>query len=96
MLPVDIDGARKPIPFKTAILQRENSFRASNNSGSSVRLMVKNYSKNINSKYKSIQKNTVKDINAVNGLDTNGRKITAEQFIPNGHVKTLKGLLENA
>lgn len=98
MLPVDtmpFNVARKPIPFKTAILQRENSFRASNNSGSSVRLMVKNYSKNINSKYKSIQKNTVKDINAVNGLDINGsRKITDEQFIPNGHVKTLKSRLE--
>lgn len=86
---------RKPIPIKTSILQRENSFRASNNSGSSVRLMVKNYSKNINSKYMCVQRNTIRDINTVHGLDINcGNKIIDERFVPNGHVKIMKNLLE--
>lgn len=84
---------RRPIPIKTSVLQRENSFRASNNSGSSVRLMVKNYSKTINSKYMSVQRNTIRDINSIHGLDCSS-KIIDEQFIPNGHVKTMKSLLE--
>lgn len=85
--------ARKPISIKTSILQRENSFRASSNSGSSVRLMVKNYSKSINNK--CVQRNTIRDITAIHGLDVNCRsKFIDEQFAPNGHVKTMKSLLE--
>lgn len=87
--------SRKPIPFRTSILQRENSFRASHNSGSSVRMMVNNYSKNINTKYKRVQRNHIRDINSIHGLDIScSGKITDEQFVPNGHVETMKSLLK--
>lgn len=86
---------RKPIPIKTSILQRENSFRASNNSGSSVRMMVNNYSKNINTKYKRVQRNAIRDINSMHGLDIScSGKIIAEQFVPNGYVETMKKQLK--
>lgn len=91
-----MNETRKPIPIKTSILQRENSFRVSNNSGSSVKFMVNNYSKTINRKYKAIQRNTISDINSIHGLNIHlSSKIIDEQFVPNGHVKTLKNLLES-
>lgn len=87
--------SRKPISIKTSILQRENSFRASHNSGSSVRMMVKNYSKNISTKYKCVQRNAIRDINSIHGLDINcSGQITDEQSVPNGHVETMKSLLK--
>lgn len=88
--------SRKPLPIKTSHLQRENSFRASNNSGSSVQLMIKNYSKNLNPKFRGIQRNAIRDISSVHGLDINcGSKIIDEQFVPNGHVRNMKSRLES-
>lgn len=76
--------------IRTAILRRENSFRMSNSSGSSVRMMVKNYSKSINNKYKFMQKNVIRDVNVtVDGLDVGN-----QQFVPDGHVNTVKNLLK--